>query len=81
MLDEGIIFKLNESIAVRGLGEKCCGSIRRRESHRQEIGKGCVTVKEYETPLLEESKEMFFTRKIQEEFNEGQWCFGCTNCS
>lgn len=23
MLDEGMIFKLNESVAVRGLGEKC----------------------------------------------------------
>lgn len=37
--------------------------------------------REYEQPILEEEQEMVFTKEIWEEFNEGHWCFGCTNCN
>jgi len=37
--------------------------------------------KEYETPVFEEEKEMSFSKEIWEEFNNGKWCFGCTNCN
>lgn len=36
---------------------------------------------EYTAPVLEESDEMVFTKEVWEEFNEGRWCFGCTNCN
>ena len=36
---------------------------------------------EYTAPVLEESEEMVFTKEAWEEFNEGRWCFGCTNCN
>ncbi len=35
----------------------------------------------YETPLFEEQGEMNFTEEIWEEFNGGNWCFGCSNCN
>lgn len=37
--------------------------------------------KEYEKPELEEMEEMVFTEEVWEEFNQGRWCFGCTNCN
>lgn len=40
-----------------------------------------IEKKTYETPLLQEEKGMNFTDEIQEEFNNGKWCFGCTNCN
>ena len=36
---------------------------------------------EYEKPILEKEEEMIFTKEVWEEFNDGQWCFGCTNCN
>ena len=36
---------------------------------------------EYEEPILVEETEMVFTKEVWEEFNGGQWCFGCTNCN
>jgi len=35
----------------------------------------------YEEPLFEEVEEMSFPEEIWEEFSEGKWCFGCTNCN
>lgn len=40
-----------------------------------------IEKKEYIKPFLEEEVEMVFTKEIWEEFNDGQWCFGCTNCN
>lgn len=37
--------------------------------------------KHYEKPLLQEEKEMVFTKEVWDEFNNGNWCFGCTNCN
>ena len=35
----------------------------------------------YERPLFEEEKGMKFPEEIWEEFNGGNWCFGCSNCN
>lgn len=35
---------------------------------------------EYQTPILEEETELF-VKQVWEEFNNGRWCFGCTNCN
>jgi hypothetical protein len=35
----------------------------------------------YESPIFEEEKEMTFPEEIWEEFNGGNWCFGCSNCN
>jgi hypothetical protein len=37
--------------------------------------------KHYEAPIITESPEMTFTKDIWENFSEGNWCFGCTNCN
>jgi hypothetical protein len=37
--------------------------------------------KTYETPVFQEEKGMDFPEEIREEFNGGNWCFGCTNCN
>jgi hypothetical protein len=37
--------------------------------------------KHYEAPSIIESPEMTFTKNIWEDFSEGNWCFGCTNCN
>jgi hypothetical protein len=37
--------------------------------------------KSYESPLFIEEKGMDFPEEIWEEFNGGNWCFGCTNCN
>ncbi len=37
--------------------------------------------KEYQTPVFEEEQEMNFSKEIWEEFGDGKWCFGCTNCN
>lgn len=36
---------------------------------------------EYTEPVFEEETKMVFTQEVWEEFNDGQWCFGCTNCN
>ena len=36
---------------------------------------------EYNAPVLEEVEEMVFTKEVWEDFNDGRWCFGCTNCN
>lgn len=38
-------------------------------------------MKEYEKPSITLETEMLFTKEIWEEFSEGNWCFGCTNCN
>jgi hypothetical protein len=35
----------------------------------------------YEAPVFEEVEGMVFTKEVWEEFNQGKWCFGCTNCN
>lgn len=35
----------------------------------------------YQKPIIEEDKEMSFPEEIWEQFNDGSWCFGCTNCN
>ncbi len=35
----------------------------------------------YVEPVFEEAEAMEFPEEIWEEFNEGKWCFGCTNCN
>ena len=37
--------------------------------------------KTYEAPVLEEAQDVVFTKEVWEEFNDGNWCFGCTNCN
>ena len=37
--------------------------------------------KKYEKPLFEEERGMNFPEEIWEEFNGGNWCFGCSNCN
>lgn len=36
-------------------------------------------MKEYSIPKIEE--ETLFTKEVWENFSEGNWCFGCTNCN
>lgn len=38
-------------------------------------------MREYEKPSITLETEMLFTKEIWEEFSEGNWCFGCTNCN
>lgn len=38
-------------------------------------------MKEYTAPIIKEEEEMVFTKEIWENFSEGNWCFGCTNCN
>jgi len=38
-------------------------------------------MEKYEKPVFEEDDGMIFPQEIWEQFNEGKWCFGCTNCS
>ena len=37
--------------------------------------------KEYITPEISQEEEMLFTKEEWEDFREGHWCFGCTNCN
>jgi hypothetical protein len=37
--------------------------------------------KRYETPVITEKSGMTFTKEAWENFSEGNWCFGCTNCN
>ena len=48
---------------------------------KKEESKNHEEKKNYEAPLLEEENGMNFTEEIWEEFNGGNWCFGCTNCN
>ncbi len=34
----------------------------------------------FETPVLEKQEGLLFPQEIWESFNNGNWCFGCTNC-
>ena len=45
------------------------------------FSKGGVTMKEYTAPIIVEEDEMLFTKEVWEDFSEGNWCFGCTNCN
>lgn len=38
-------------------------------------------MKEYYAPIIQEEDEMLFTKDVWENFSEGNWCFGCTNCN
>jgi|GEM_PF-1252917 len=38
-------------------------------------------LKEYVTPEITAEDEMLFTKEVWEDFSEGNWCFGCTNCN
>ena len=38
-------------------------------------------MKEYSTPVIQEEDEMLFAKDVWENFSEGNWCFGCTNCN
>ena len=38
-------------------------------------------MKEYSAPIIQEVDEMLFTKDVWENFSEGNWCFGCTNCN
>lgn len=38
-------------------------------------------MKEYSAPIVLEEDEMLFTKDVWENFSEGNWCFGCTNCN
>ena len=44
----------------------------------------CVTsenqLKDYVTPEIAED-DVLFTKEVWENFSEGNWCFGCTNCN
>lgn len=35
----------------------------------------------YEKPIFEEEDGMTFPEELWAEFNQGKWCFGCTNCN
>jgi hypothetical protein len=37
--------------------------------------------KYYEAPVITEKSGMTFTKEAWEDFSEGSWCFGCTNCN
>ncbi len=36
---------------------------------------------EYEPPILEKESESALLSRIWQEFSQGKWCFGCTNCN
>ena len=38
-------------------------------------------MKEYSAHVIHEEDEMLFTKDVWENFIEGNWCFGCTNCN
>lgn len=38
-------------------------------------------MKPYVKPVIEPQDTMLFTKETWEEFSEGNWCFGCTNCN
>ena len=38
-------------------------------------------MKEYSAPIIQEEEEMLFPKEVWENFSEGNWCFGCTNCN
>ena len=38
-------------------------------------------MKEYTAPVIVEEEEMLFTKEVWEDFSEGNWFFGCTNCN
>lgn len=38
-------------------------------------------MEKYETPIFEEEDGMAFPEEVWEEFTDGKWCFGCTNCN
>jgi hypothetical protein len=40
-----------------------------------------VALKEYVAPVIIEERGMLFTKEVWENFSEGNWCFGCTNCN
>lgn len=40
-----------------------------------------TVLKEYVTPQITPEEEMLFTKDVWENFSEGNWCFGCTNCN
>jgi len=42
---------------------------------------GTVEKMAYEKPILEEQEGLVFPEEIWQEFNQGHWCFGCTNCN
>ncbi len=35
----------------------------------------------YEKPILLVEENMVFTKEVWDEFNNGHWCFGCSNCN
>ena len=35
----------------------------------------------YAKPVLIVEKNMVFTKEVWDEFNNGNWCFGCSNCN
>ena len=52
-----------------------------REGGKKMKEKRANEKKSYETPIFIEEKGMDFPDEIWEEFNGGNWCFGCTNCN
>ena len=42
---------------------------------------GAVEKMAYEKPVMEEQEGLVFPEDIWQEFNEGHWCFGCSNCN
>jgi hypothetical protein len=35
----------------------------------------------YEAPFVAETSEMTFAKDIWQDFSQGNWCFGCSNCN
>jgi hypothetical protein len=35
----------------------------------------------YEAPCIVEETEMTFPKDVWNDFCNGKWCFGCSNCS
>lgn len=35
----------------------------------------------YEKPEITEEKEMIFPEEVWQQFSDGKWCFGCSNCN
>lgn len=38
-------------------------------------------MREYVVPEIELEEKMLFTKEVWDNFSEGNWCFGCTNCN
>lgn len=36
---------------------------------------------EYEAPKLQKEEEMIFPEEVWQQFSNGRWCFGCSNCN